>query len=57
MPRLVVPIKDIKDELEFHLERKPTKEEIKAFIGFLEVDIPQWLTDNAKNWVRRQQEQ
>jgi DNA-directed RNA polymerase specialized sigma subunit len=56
MPRLVIRIKDIKEELKFHLERKPTREEIKDFIGFLEVDIPQWLADNAKNWVRRQPE-
>lgn len=47
----------VKDELEYQMEsfkegRKPTEKELQEFIEYLELDIPQWLIDNAKSFIR-----
>lgn len=47
-----IEMTDIEETLQNYLERKPTAEELKRFIGYLEVDVPQWLIDNAKSFVR-----
>jgi DNA-directed RNA polymerase specialized sigma subunit len=52
MEDLVVKVKDIKKTLEGMLEREPTEEELKEFIGTLEVDIAEWLRENAKWFIR-----
>jgi DNA-directed RNA polymerase specialized sigma subunit len=52
MEDLVVKVKDIKKTLEGMLEREPTAEELKEFIGTLEVDVAEWLRENAKWFIR-----
>ena len=43
---------DVKEALTGRLGRTPTKEELERFVDYLEVDISQWLDDNAKCFVR-----
>lgn len=54
---ITISRRTVKEELEHHLNqakkgRKPTEKEIQEFIEYLEVDIGQWLTDNAKSFIR-----
>jgi DNA-directed RNA polymerase specialized sigma subunit len=50
---LVVKVEDIKKTLEWMLEREPTEEELNEFIGTLEVDVGEWLRENAKWFIRQ----
>jgi arsenate reductase-like glutaredoxin family protein len=52
MEDLVVKVKDIKKTLRWMLEREPTAEELKEFIRTLEVDVAEWLRENAKWFIR-----
>jgi len=47
-----VTLDDMKDVLTSYLDREPTEKELELFKDYLEVDIPQWLIDNAKHWVK-----
>jgi len=42
----------LKKYLEWELRRKATEKELKAFIVHVKIDIPQWLTDNAKSFLK-----
>jgi DNA-directed RNA polymerase specialized sigma subunit len=53
MQDLVVKVEDIKKTLEWMLEREPTEEELNEFIGTLEVDVGDWLRENAKWFIRQ----
>jgi hypothetical protein len=35
------------------LEREPTEEELNEFKGTLEVDVGEWLRENAKWFIRQ----
>jgi len=34
------------------LDKQPTPEQVSAFINYLQIDVAQWLIDNAKSFVR-----
>ena len=53
MEDLVVKVEDIKKTLEWMLEREPTEEELNEFKGTLEVDVGEWLRENAKWFIRQ----
>jgi len=44
--------REIKEALQDVLDRKPTRRELSDFKVFLDTDLPQWLRDNAKSFVR-----
>jgi len=44
--------REIKEALEDALERKSTRKELTDFKAYLKTDLPQWLKDNAKSFVR-----
>jgi len=44
---------DIREELEYGLEREPSEEELSEFKEFLLTDVPQWLVDNRKIYIRK----
>lgn len=46
--------REIKEVLADYLERKPTRKELSDFKAYLNTDLPQWLRDNAKSFVRRE---
>jgi DNA-directed RNA polymerase specialized sigma subunit len=50
---LVVKVEDIKKTLGWMLEREPTEEELNEFKGTLEVDVSEWLRENAKWFIRQ----
>jgi len=43
---------DIKDALADELGRSPTRKEMSAFKDYLDLDIGQWLKDNARSFRR-----
>ena len=47
-----VSVEQAKDVLASYLDREPTQKELELFTDYLQVDVPQWLVDNAKHWVR-----
>ena len=49
---LAVTLDDMKDVLTSYLDREPTEKELELFKDYLEADVPQWLVDNAKHWVK-----
>jgi hypothetical protein len=49
--KIAIPNKELKEELEAMLGAKVTKQFLKDFIGYLEVDLHQWITDNFKSFV------
>lgn len=49
---VAVTVEKAKDVLTSYLDREPTQKELELFIDYLEVDVPQWLVDNAKHWVQ-----
>lgn len=49
--RITIPNRELKEELEETLGVKVTKELLEEFIGYLEVDLPQWIHDNFKSFV------
>lgn len=50
--RIQIPDADLKDHLENVLDRKPTRKELQHFKNYLLIDVPQWLIDNAKAFIR-----
>jgi hypothetical protein len=50
--RIVVTKKDCRDVLKEKLERDPTRGEIESFFDWLQKDVGQWLSDNAKSWIQ-----
>ncbi|NVL93343.1 MAG: hypothetical protein HWN71_09965 [Desulfobacterales bacterium] len=55
MPTKAIIIKreDVAEYLETQLDREPTFKEVEDFLDYLEVDVPQWLRDNAKTFLRQ----
>lgn len=49
---IVITKQEIAKFLKSELERKPTEEEINGFMGFLKIDIYEWLRDNFKAWIQ-----
>jgi len=49
---LYITISAMKEALKNRLDREPTKDELQHFVNYVEVDIEQWLIDNAKSFVR-----
>jgi len=43
------------DCLASYLDREATEEEMEEFTSFVEVDVGQWLVDNAKSFVRQRE--
>lgn len=52
MNALVISVEDIKDVLIPRLDREPTKRELELFKDYLENNLPHWLVDNAKHWIK-----
>lgn len=52
METIEVTEKDACEVLADQLDRQPTQKEVSDFIDYLKIDIPQWLIDNAKSFVR-----
>jgi len=50
---LYVSEEEIREELEYGLDREPSEEELADFKEFLSADVPQWLIDNRKSYVRK----
>jgi DNA-directed RNA polymerase specialized sigma subunit len=50
---LIVKAQDIKKTLGWMLEREPTEEELSDFLLTLEVDVSEWLRENAKWFIRQ----
>jgi hypothetical protein len=46
--KITVPNEDLKEGLEGRLGVKVSKELLKEFISYLEVDLAQWIYDNLK---------
>lgn len=46
--KITVPDEAFKEALEERLGIKVSKELLKEFISYLEVDLPQWIHDNLK---------
>jgi len=53
---LWIPEEDIVQKLRDKLEREPNPEEVCKFKAYLDVDVAQWLTDNARCFCRDQVE-
>lgn len=47
---------DLFDYLQNALDRRPTPSEFDEFKAWVERDVVQWLTDNAKSFIRNQAE-
>lgn len=54
MENIVITPEDLKDYLTTQLEREPTQKELEAFRDCVIRDQSQWLTDNAKWYVRNE---
>jgi len=48
---------DIIERLKTGLERELSEEELAKFKGYLAIDVPQWLADNTKSFVRQLREE
>jgi len=51
---VVITVTDMQEELQYRLGRKPTDKELSEFVGYIERDVGQYVTDNAKTFVREQ---
>ncbi|HVP93436.1 MAG TPA: hypothetical protein VMS94_06840 [Acidobacteriota bacterium] len=49
--RITVPNRELKEELEEKLGVKVTEQLLEEFIGYVEVDLPQWMNDNFKSFA------
>lgn len=45
-----VTAEEVKEDLEYYLDKKPTKKQIEDFFDHVASDIDQWLTERAKYW-------
>jgi hypothetical protein len=52
--RILIPEKEVREVLADALGHKPSREELKRFKDYLDVDVTQWLRDNANAFVRDQ---
>ena len=43
---------ELREFLEWKMERDPSKQEVIEFENFVAIDIPEWLKDNWKSWTR-----
>ena len=48
---IYVTISALRNALKDRLDREPTEDELQHFINYVEVDIDQWLRDNAKAFM------
>jgi len=55
--QIEVTTRDIMEMLPDYLEEEVTDEVLKAFVNYLQVDVAQWLIDNAKSFARAQAEE
>jgi hypothetical protein len=51
--RITIPNRELKEELEDTLGVKVTKQLLEEFIGYLKVDLSQWINDNRKSFVTK----
>jgi len=51
--RITIPNRELKEELEDTLGVKVTKQLLEEFIGYLKVDLSQWINDNCKSFVTK----
>lgn len=51
---ITIALNDMREELEYRLGRKSTDKELSEFVGYIERDVGQYITDNAKTFVREQ---
>ena len=49
---LIIEAEAIKEALKWELEREPTLKEYEDFLNYLEVDVPEWLKQNARCFVK-----
>jgi hypothetical protein len=49
--RIAIPNKELREELEERLGVEVTKQLLEEFIGYVEVDLPQWINDNFKSFA------
>ena len=52
MEKIVISKNEFRDVLERYLEHPPTEREVTDFMEYCRTDVPEWLRDNAKCWVR-----
>jgi hypothetical protein len=52
MKDLIISMESVRDVLTSYLEEEPTRRQLELFLDYLLVDIPQWLVDNAKHWIK-----
>ena len=53
---IYVTVSAMRDALKDQLDREPTDNALKHFINYVEVDITQWLRDNAKAFAEAMRE-
>lgn len=46
--RIQIPEEDVKEVLAYAIGHKPTRKELSDFKDYMDIDVPQWLRDNAK---------
>jgi hypothetical protein len=49
---LTIESEEIKEALEEELGREPTLDEYEEFLSYLEIDVADWLRENAKTFLR-----
>lgn len=49
--RITIPNRELKEELEERLGVKVTRKLMEEFIGYVEMDLPQWREDNVKSFI------
>jgi benzoyl-CoA reductase/2-hydroxyglutaryl-CoA dehydratase subunit BcrC/BadD/HgdB len=48
--KIIIPNEELKEDLEERLGAKVSKQLLEEFIGYLEIDLPQWVRDNLKSF-------
>jgi len=51
--RVQIPESEVKELLTDVLGKKPTRKLLSEFKDYLDIDVPQWLRDNAKAFMRK----
>jgi hypothetical protein len=49
---LTIESEEIKEALKEELGREPTLDEYEEFLSYLEIDVADWLRENAKTFLR-----
>lgn len=52
--QITITTRDIMEVLPDHLDQEVTDEVLERFVNYLQIDVPQWLIDNAKSFSRSQ---